>query len=447
MVKEKSLTQLNFNIVKLKFTLIILLVFSFQVLSQTLDSDQIRQIADKTNEELPFNIPGSGGVVMVNATSFGRNIIYTYEVPSDWFPYDDAKEQIINNLSDEQKQFFFRQKINLNYNYMRDNNFINRLFISYKDLDIPNIDDLGDYLSYKSHPKAKGVNIKIKNPLAFEKLEGDRPNVVAKYNNSENNLVYTLVIGELPTFFSRQDTRDYVFVGDSNSLAKEMTDDFGGSLVSSRFLEIDRYPAIEYIYDISRELFDGKNITMRSIAWQIYYEDRVISINAGTEKDRFEKNKYVFYKITNSILFEDQYNYPGSERIYNNDNFLEFVDKFYRDINFFGIYKNRPREISIRLEPLDTFKGTNHYHGISFGYNDDSKIDIIINERSWNSFTKAQKHYLIYHELCHDVLNLDDLSVNTDKNSIMYPSIHNFKDLDMDDFIVNFQMLMDKYYE
>ena len=186
---------------------------------------------------------------------------------------------------------------------------------------------------------------------------------------------------------------------------------------------------------------------MRSIARQIYYEDRVISINAGTEKDRFEKNKYVFYKITNSILFEDQYNYPGSERIYNNDNFLEFVEKFYRDINFFGIYKNRPREISIRLKPLDTFKGTNHYHGISFGYNDDSKIDIIINERSWNSFTKAQKHYLIYHELCHDVLNLDDLSVNTDKNSIMYPSIHNFKDLDMDDFIVNFQMLMDKYYE
>ena len=237
-----------------KILYLLTLIFSLSSISQTLDSDQIRQITDKTNEELPFTIPGSGGVVMVNATSFDRNIIYTYEVLSDWFPYDDAKEQIINNLSDEQKQLFFRQKINLNYNYMRDNNFVNRVYISYKDLDIPNIDDLGDYLSYKSHPKAKGVNIKIKNPLAFEKLEGDRPNVVAKYNNSENNLVYTLVIGELPTFFSRQDTRAYVFVGDSYSLAKEMTEDFGGSLVSSRFLEIDRYPAIEYIFDISRKM-------------------------------------------------------------------------------------------------------------------------------------------------------------------------------------------------
>ena len=87
------------------------------------------------------------------------------------------------------------------YNYFRDGGLVKGVRISYRDFNLPKLNSLGDYISYKSHPKAKGVNIKIKDPLGFEKLEGDRPNIVAKYNNKDENLVYTVLINELPLFF------------------------------------------------------------------------------------------------------------------------------------------------------------------------------------------------------------------------------------------------------
>ena len=111
-----------------------------------------------------------------------------------------------------------------------------------------------------------------------------------------------------------------------------------------------------------------------------------------------------------------------------------------------GILKVRPKQINIKLEALDESKKTYHIHGYSTGYNNDDVIEITINKRSWNTFSKAQKYYLIFHELSHDVLNLDDLeSNNPNENSIMYPSIGAYKNLTMNDFIDNFNVLLEEY--
>ena len=85
-------------------------------------------------------------------------------------------------------------------------------------------------------------------------------------------------------------------------------------------------------------------------------------------------------------------------------------------------------------------------HGFSTGYDDDDVINITINKRSWNTFNKAQKYYLIFHEFSHDILNLDDLEFNEpNEKNIMYPSISAYKDLTMDDFINNFNSLLENY--
>ena len=110
-----------------------------------------------------------------------------------------------------------------------------------------------------------------------------------------------------------------------------------------------------------------------------------------------------------------------------------------------GINKIRPKYVDIKLKHLDVSAETYHYHGYSTGYNNDDVVEIVLNERSWRDFTKAQKHYLIFHELCHDILNLDDLKPEAEEKNIMYPSINNFKVLTMDDFIENFHSLLEKY--
>tara|TARA_B110000003_G_C16608240_1_gene518382 strand:- start:287 stop:1585 length:1299 start_codon:yes stop_codon:yes gene_type:complete len=426
-----------------------LFAIHFITFSQSLTTEEIKAYAESMNKDLPYSIPGTK-VIMDNVSSFDRNLIFTYKVPEHWYPTDNFKEGLINTLSNDFKKQLSNEKINLNYNYLRNGNVVKYVMIRYTDFNIPVIGSLGDYKNYKSHPKSKGVNLKIKVPVGFEELEATRPNIIKKFNNKENNLVYLFGVTELPHFMTKDYTRKYIFNESSSISAKNFIAESGyqgnTSLVSSRYLNIDKYPAIEIVFDWKSELITGQKMENRVIQWIIFYEDRALNFNAIAEKEKFDTYKNIFYLITNSIVFEDQYDRPGVGKDDNyNFNFNEYVDKFYRELNFFGIFKVRPEKINIELKNLEVSSETYHYHGYSTGYNDDDKIEIVLNKRSWKNFTKAQKFYLIFHELCHDVLNLDDLEDNDNEKSIMYPSTDDFALITMDDFIENFHNLLEKY--
>ena len=73
-------------------------------------------------------------------------------------------------------------------------------------------------------------------------------------------------------------------------------------------------------------------------------------------------------------------------------------------------------------------------------------IEIYINKTSWEKFNRAQKHFVMYHELTHDVLNKDDLSdISENKGSLMYPSIDNYENKSMDEFIESYQKAFEDY--
>ncbi len=127
-----------------------------------------------------------------------------------------------------------------------------------------------------------------------------------------------------------------------------------------------------------------------------------------------------------------------------NEDLKPYIDKFFRDLNNHGINYVIPQDFVVKFSDLESHKTTSHTHGISFGFNDDDKVEIYINKRSWDSFNKTQKYYIIYHELSHDILNLDDLS-DLDKNygKIMYPFISRYDSFTMEDFIVNMKNLFE----
>lgn len=115
-----------------------------------------------------------------------------------------------------------------------------------------------------------------------------------------------------------------------------------------------------------------------------------------------------------------------------------YLEKFYRDINYHGIYPTKPKSLILKFSSLDKMKTTTHAHGLSFGYNNDQLIEIYINPSSWSSLTKPMKYYVLYHELGHDVLNLKDLEENENNiGKIMYPNMSINQRLTMDDFIKN----------
>jgi glycosyltransferase involved in cell wall biosynthesis len=125
--------------------------------------------------------------------------------------------------------------------------------------------------------------------------------------------------------------------------------------------------------------------------------------------------------------------------------FQMYIDKYYRDLEYFGIFPKKPKTTIIKFSKLDQLNNTTHLHGISYGYNDDDRIEIYINESSWKKFSKPMKYFLMYHELSHDLLNVDDLDkVVLNEGRLMYPALYSYGNKNMDDFIESFQALFEE---
>lgn len=129
------------------------------------------------------------------------------------------------------------------------------------------------------------------------------------------------------------------------------------------------------------------------------------------------------------------------------EDFTIFVEKFYRDLAVYGIfpYKPKPDYIIIKFSYLDKVNNLTHSHGVSLGKFDDERIEIYINPTSWQRFKKPMRYFLMYHELAHDILNLDDLEISPqNKGKLMYPELWEFDQMRMDEFIESYQTLFEE---
>ena len=149
-----------------------------------------------------------------------------------------------------------------------------------------------------------------------------------------------------------------------------------------------------------------------------------------------------FYKSNDRVLYE-----AISENSFETDfDFQVYIDKFYRDIGVYGIYPKKPKTTIVRFSNLDQMDNTTHLHGVSFGYENDDLIEIYINPSSWANFNKPKRYYLMYHELAHDILNVDDLSSDlSNEGKLMYPAISSYESISMDDFIESSHALFEEF--
>jgi hypothetical protein len=77
--------------------------------------------------------------------------------------------------------------------------------------------------------------------------------------------------------------------------------------------------------------------------------------------------------------------------------------------------------------------------------NNDDIIEIYINPSTWKSFNKPMRYFLMYHELSHDVLNVDDLSnLKVNEGKLMFPAISTYESKTMDDFIESSHELLEE---
>ena len=150
----------------MKFILsIILICFHLTVFSQSFTENDLKQMAQKINDELKGMDIGNG-ITARGCIAYNRTLVYQYDVNEYWYPPDNMKEDLIANFKEAgNAEIFFNNDINVDFHYYLGNKLQKR--VSIKSNEFSNLNfDLGEYISIKGHYKAKDVNLKIKYPRA-----------------------------------------------------------------------------------------------------------------------------------------------------------------------------------------------------------------------------------------------------------------------------------------
>jgi len=151
------------------------------------------------------------------------------------------------------------------------------------------------------------------------------------------------------------------------------------------------------------------------------------------------------YSLIKSKSEANKYNEIVSNSYSSDEDFDMYVQKFYRDIELYGIFPKKPKVQIIKFSKLDQLDNTTDINGISFGINNDDRIEIYINPSTWAKFNKPMRYFLMYHELAHDVLNLNDLEAQPwNEGKLMYPAISSYENKNMDDFIESAHALFER---
>ena len=113
--------------------------------------------------------------------------------------------------------------------------------------------------------------------------------------------------------------------------------------------------------------------------------------------------------------------------------FQIYLDQFYKDLKYYNYTPEQPDNVIIKFAELNKIPETRNAAGISFGCNKDYCIEIYIDPAVWLIANDAQKFWIMYHELAHDILNLDHVDKTQDNvGQLMYPDIP--ENCNMDDF-------------
>lgn len=290
--------------------LLSLFIYPFIAFGQRYSEEEIKSFAERTNT-LVQGVKIEDGLISRGCSSIGRTVIFTYDIVDDNFELpENHKEEIKNSLLDiRSAYFYFSRQIDLNYRYYKKNNLVKSIKIKSTELEGIN-SNLGDFLSIENHPKAKGVNMKLRVPLGWEVKEGDLPNIVKKFTNRQFS--YSILIRDNATFFSRRQIKEWLSVEDNiNMFVREslkISPYIDAELISiSASKTVGTYPALE-IKVKGKTMVNNVYFPIISKQWLIYYEDKVIVLHGlGDDNMTYKSLENLFNKITDSIIFPEQF--------------------------------------------------------------------------------------------------------------------------------------------
>jgi len=286
---------------------IILSLFTLPIFGQSFSESDIKELANQVNEQIK-GVDIGNGITAKGCLALGRTLIYQYDVPDYWEAPSNIKEELISNLKTAgAAKNYFLYDIDVDFYYYKGNSLIKKVSVKSNEFSTYNF-ELGEYLSIKDHIKSKDVNLKLKVPQGWEVKEGDRPNIVKKFTKDGNT--YLILIKDNMTFFSRSESKELLsdesfvneFVEESSSFMKN------SDVIDKSVVTIDTYPSVTFKVRGKMER-SGITIPMIMRCWVVFYEDKIVFLQSmGIDNAEFKALERLYFLITNSVIFPDQYN-------------------------------------------------------------------------------------------------------------------------------------------
>ncbi len=235
--------------------------------------------------------------------------------------------------------------------------------------------------------------------LAFIFTKSDKSTLKLEIRHSNKSFLFKRVaVGDGSISINLKDKSiteikiDLIFNGDPSTL---MTIDPNYIMKSSN--EID--PNSEIISNLKKYSFVDVKITKSSLtnSSSIFYK-------VGLKGSTSAINKIIGYKIEPSRKNQFDYIYNMGMANFNPFDYEGYIYKFLEDakknhnLNF-DYTKNTIITLSKRLEDKTI--------AVALASNDDNKVAIAIDPESWQKASQPKRWYIIYHELGHDILNLE----------------------------------------
>lgn len=286
--------SLNFLII---LTLVLLKVnLSY---SQEFTNEDLKTLSVKLNTEFKDFVDPSTNVKGRGVTSMGRMLVYQYDVPKDWYPFENLKELLIKSLRDTNNhKMYINQEINIGYYYFKDNIVYKTVRIGWEELKNDKI-ILDEYIVLTNHPKSNGIEYKLKSPVGWEVKEGDRPHIVKKFIDDDK--IFMIQINETGQFFSKNEIiKKFELEDEVNLLIESFINDSNINYSNPKVVTVDNHPFLYTNYNIEGERL-GINFKIKSHLWISIIEDQLVSFMGMGD------NYNDYFKIMNSVVFLNQY--------------------------------------------------------------------------------------------------------------------------------------------
>ena len=163
---------------------------------------------------------------------------------------------------------------------------------------------LGSYYKSENHPKAKGLNFKIKVPLGFEQKEADRPNIVQKW--VKDGVTFMVMVKNLDKEASNISTEEWKDYFKNGTGLLDMTSEVK-NISNLKYYVLDNYPGLYYQVWMDLDRLDF-SMRMYMLQASVIVEDQMFIFQLAGMKEDITKYSELFNLMSNTVIFPDQYN-------------------------------------------------------------------------------------------------------------------------------------------